>query len=539
MLLDRFGEEKQMKKPMNPVLKDVIFIAVIWLVMNLAGALYMSLSKNVYFWDSATYWDISRTIASGALGDGLWARVYNSIGEMDYNYIAGLPGALWIKLFGESRDAYILGLVNMYLMPAITLVYILAARLSKGKMTAAVLVILLIPSLIFMCFIGFVDIGGMLPCLLCMYLYFTANDRKSELWKYAVIGMLVVLEMLWRRWYAFFGVSFITAMAADSLIFRKRPIPAIIAALTAGAVLMLFFRDFVFNRLLADYGSMYSGYKFSISTDIKLIARYFGMLTVAFLAIGSVAAGVIKKERRTVFLWLQLLICFFMFTSVQTHGQQHLLLYMPSLLVMALILIKHIDRVWILAAVAVTAMANSVNVFIPRKQPDNIQQIKHYAFIPDFSMRPIVRDDIDDILMLKYTLDSVVEEGKTLGVLASSFTLNEDILRNIEPSLGLESSRENYIYPLPQVDSRDTDMTALYNVNYMLVATPAQTHLAPENQKVVTEALNSFIAYADFATAYDEMPGYEKVIGGIELKLYKRNRAVTPQQMITFEKRIR
>ena len=396
----------------------------------------------------------------------------------------------------------------------------------------------MLPVLAFVTFIGFCDVGGMLPCLGCMYLYFTRNEKRHEVWRYVLIGVLIVIAMLWRRWYAFFGVSFITAMLAESLIFRGKKLNAIISASSCTVILILFFRDFVFGKLISDYGSLYSGYKFAFSTDLKLVFRYFGVLMLLALAAASIAVGIVKKEKRTVFLWMQILVCFAMFVSVQTHGQQHLLLYVPSITVLILILIKHIDNVWTLGAAVLIAVLNTVNVQIPREQPQNIQEIKHYAFIPDFSMVPVVRGDIDELLRLKLTLDGAIPADKTLGVLASSFAINEDILRNIEPSVGIENARTDYIYPLPQVDSRDKDMTALYNVNYMLVAFPAQTHLAPENQRVVTEAVRSFEAYADFATAYDELEEYETQINGITLKLYKRNRTVTPQQMITLEKRL-
>ena len=72
-------------------------------------------------------------------------------------------------------------------------------------------------------------------------------------------------------------------------------------------------------------------------------------------------------------------------------------------------------------------------------------------------------------MTLKKKIDTTVYDGDTLGVLASSFTLNEDILINAEPSLGVKSIRDNYIVSLPQVDSRDRDLTPLYTVNYVLV----------------------------------------------------------------------
>jgi len=539
MQLDMLGEEVRIKKKMPSWVKDLIFIAVVWIIMNIGATVYMSMSKTVYFWDSATYWDISRKIAAGGFDGGFWKEVYNSIVAQDYNYVAALLPSVWVRLFGESRSAYVLGLVNMYLMPSVTIIFLMAKQLSKAARLATVIVLMILPMLIFMAFIGFADVGGAVICLACMYLYFTRDKKKCEVWRYISIGALLVMAMLWRRWYAFFAVSFLTAMAADSLIFRTKKLPVLISAITSGAILLLFFRGFVFERLLSDYGNLYSGYKFAFSTDLKLLTRYFGVLTLVAIAAASVAAGIIKKEKRTVFLWMQMLVCFAMFTSVQTHGQQHLLLYVPSVIVLILILIKHISNVKMLAVMVVLAVINTVNVQIPRVQPGNIQEIKHYAFSPDFSMKPQVRDDVDEILKLKHKLDFAIPEGKTLGVLASSFMLNEDILRNIEPSVGIENARTDYIYPLPQVDSRDKDVSALYNVNYILVAFPAQTHLAPGNQKVVTQAVQSFEAYADFATAYCEMEEFEEELNGIKLKLYRRDKMVTEQHMITFEKRLR
>ena len=151
---------------------------------------------------------------------------------------------------------------------------------------------------------------------------------------------------------------------------------------------------------------------------------------------------------------------------------------------------------------------------------------------------PVSRDDTDEILALKKKLDTTVYDGDTLGVLASSFTLNEDILINAEPSLGVKSIRDNYIVSLPQVDSRDRDLTPLYTVNYVLVASPAQTHLAEGSQTVVEEAVNSFMNYADIATAYEEVPECETVIDGITIKLFHRVRDEHQADIKTFEARL-
>lgn len=518
--------------------KNIIYFLIIALIVNILAVLYITKSSVIYFWDDATYWDISRKIASGAINEGgFWRNVYASVGTQDYNYIAALPSAFLARLFGESRLVYVLGLVNMYLLPSFIAVYLLARKVSKAPKIATAIVILICPSMMFLTFNGFVDIGGLLICLLCFNLYY-AKGGEGRIWRYALIGALLVLMMLWRRWYAFFAVSFVTAMLADCVLFKRKWQGAAVTIAVCALLLTLCFRDFLINQLIRDYGSLYADYKFSVSTDFKLITRYFGVIFIAVLAAASVAAGIKKKETRTVFIWLQMIVCLFMFISTQTHGQQHLLLYVPSLIMLTLITIKHINKEWMLIGISVLALAHSLNVYIPRLQPKSLNEIKGYALIPNFSMLPQSRGDTDEILALKQKLDTTVYDGDTLGVLASSFVLNEDILKNVQPSLGVKQIRDNYIVSLPQVDSRDRDLSALYNVNYVLVALPAQTHLAEGSQTVVTEAVRSFENYTDIATAYIEIPECETVIGDITVKLFWRVRDELPSDIREFQSRL-
>lgn len=534
------GTTAEGKAPaLKPIYKTIIFFAVIHVIVSALAVVYIKMGKQIYFWDNATYWDISRKIASGSMGTGgFWRSVYNSIAEQDYNYVAALPSAFLMLIFGETRLVYVLGLVNMYLMPSYIMIYHLAKKLTKTPKIAAAVTMLLMPAMAFLAFAGFADIGALPMCLMCYYLYYKKDGTEGAPWRYVIIGALLVLVMIWRRYYAFFAVSFITAMIADCVLFKRKWYNAAIAIATAGAILLLFFRGFVFNRLMADYGTLYSAYKFSVSTDFKLITRYFGLIFLTALIAASIAAAVKKKERRTVFMWLQIIACLFMFISTQTHGQQHLLLYMPSLIMLTLILFNYISKRWLLISVAALSLAHSVSVYIPRTQPTNIQDIKYAALVPNFSMLPQKRADSEEILALKQRLDSEIPEGNKLGVLASSFTLNEDILKNVEPSLGIKPARSNYIISLPQVDSRDKDLTALYTTDYILTASPAQTHLAGGSQTVITEAVRSFEDCTDIATAYEEIESFRSEVSGMTLRLYRRTRGEYQKDINAFEARL-
>lgn len=538
ILSDRYGANRK-KLTLTDKHKTAIFFLAIAAVLNLLAAVYVLGGKSIFFWDDATYWDISRRILSGGMNEGgFWTNVYNSIALEDYNYIAALPSVLVMGVFGESRLAYVLGLCNMYLLPSYIMIYLLAKKISKAPKIAAVITILLMPCMTFLAFIGFVDVGALLICLVCYNLYYTKKDGKDSFWRYPVIGALLVLIMLWRRYFAFFTVSFTTAMIVDSVLFKRKWYGAAAAIGVAGALLMLFFRDFVFSRLMADYGTLYAGYKFSASTDFKLITRYFGLAYIAALAVSAVMIYIKKKDTRVVFMWLQPVVCLVMFLATQTHGQQHLLLYVPSLIMLTLVTIRYITKEWMFVGLSALAVLHSVFVYVPRRQPTNIQEIKILSPIPTFSMIPQTRNDADEILTLKQKLDEVVYEGDSLGVLASSFKLNEDIFKNVQASLGAKQTRPDYIVSLPQVDSRDKDLSALYNVNYILAAFPAQTHLAKGSQTVVEEAVRSFEVYADIATAYEEIYECETEIDGVTLKLFRRVREEERSDIAEFEARL-
>jgi hypothetical protein len=537
-------DEQREKFTLKPWHRNVIYFLAIALIVNILAVVYITKSKFIYFWDDSTYWDISRKIASGAFNEGgFWKNVYNSIGTQDYNYIAGLLSAVLVRLFGESRLVYVLGLVNMYLIPSYIMIYLLSRKISKAPKIATTITILILPVMMFLAFNGFVDIGGLFICLLCFNLYYTKRDKHGKekeggLWRYALIGILLVLVMLWRRWYAFFSVSFVTAMIVDCVLFKRKWYNAALAVAVVGLLLVVCFRDFLTARLLNDYGNLYSGYKFSVTTDFKLITRYFGLIFIAVLAVCSIIIGVKRKETRTAFMWIQMVVCLLMFVSTQTHGQQHLLLYVPSLIMLTLITIRYITKEWMLLGISLLALASSVNVYIPREQPQNIQQIKHMALIPNFSMLPDGREDTEEFLALKKRLDTIVGEDETLGVLASSFTINEDTLRNVEPSLGVKSTRSDYIVSLPQVDSRDRDLSALYNVDYVLVVSPAQTHLASGSQTVIEEAVRSFEEYTDIACAYEEAEDVDVQIDDMTIRLFRRVRAEQATDITAFESRL-
>ena len=123
------------------IVGGVSLITLIW------GILYTVISKTVYFWDDATYWEISRMLMAKPLSFQFFKDIYDSIITADYNYLSALPVSLWMKVFGITRVSYIIAITLMYLIPAQIMIYKLCSKLSKAPWVAYLITILSIPSL--------------------------------------------------------------------------------------------------------------------------------------------------------------------------------------------------------------------------------------------------------------------------------------------------------------------------------------------------------------------------------------------------------
>ena len=516
-----------------------ILVGTVCFLLLFMGIMYTGRCSEIYFWDDATYWEMGRSVVSGALKGDFLHKVYESIGTSDYNYLAALPSALWMWIFGTSRLSYVIGLFVMYIIPSSIVTYRLAAKLSKAPWASYLAAAFVLPATLYLAGLGFVDVGGYLIALVCYNLYYTGNEKCGML-RYVGIGVMLILMMLFRRYFAFFAISFITAMIIDCILFHRKWSGLIVTGITAALVILIGFMPFLTGILLKDYGTLYSGYKFDLMVDIRFIARYFGALFIIVLFAVPFAAAIKKKDYRPIFPWVQLIVCGATFIATQTHSQQHLLMYIPALTVLSVFLINCISKRWMLGLVVLLVIVNAISPYIDREQPSNIQEINNIAMIPSFSMKPTVRADAASVVAVKRKLDSVIPEGAECGVLASSFVINDSILRNAEPSLGIKINREpDYIRGLPEVDSRDGGrLHEIYSAEYILIAVPAQTHLAPGAQTIVDEAVASFVNGTDISQVFEQVENFNEHIGDIELRLYHRIADMDAIRQTQFESRL-
>lgn len=266
--------------------------------------------------------------------------------------------------------------------------------------------------------------------------------------------------------------------------------------------LLFFFQRLVSTKLLADYSSLYVAYKIGLDKDILLLFRYFGIIPLILFFAAGICLLFSKSQRcDAAFLMIWSVLCFCLFVRVQTHGQQHLLMYAPAFMCMIILVSGRLEanlhgsKQYTTALTAAgMSLIVSLSPFIPRIQPASLQELKKPTMLPSFSWSPPKRSDAMTVVGLLRYLDSLGAKGLHVGLLASSFTLNQDMLLNSEASLSLprvSDTPRSYLVYLPDVDQRDGWSDALFKCDILAVADPPQTHLGEENQAVMVRMIST------------------------------------------------
>lgn len=496
---------------------------IIYAVINIICASYVLLSKNFYYWSTAESWNIAIKIAQGAFYPNLWGEIYKSILSLEVNYLSALPSALFVLIFGQSRLVYILSLANFYAAPIFILIYFMSKKIGKAPLVTLAMLFLTLPPIMYMVFMGFAEIGGVLIGLSCMYIYLCNNSNSSL--KYIIIGVLLTFAIIWSHAFIFFTAAFVASMIIESIIVKKSPQKAIITLSVIILILSLFFREYILTRIMTLYGG--TSQSLNVLANIKYLLRYIGLILLIALIIQSFKSFKNGFKDNIIFLWSNIIVCFIALITTRTHGQLHILPYLPAVIVLCIISIKHIYNMRDLVIASILSLSQIISVSIPRMQPTSVNDIKTYSLLPTFTIAAKSRSDYKDILKLKRKLDAIVWNGEYLGVLAYSDKLNPDLLNNSEISANHFSSRRDYIaFTIPYFDSEIPDISPLCNANYMLVATPLQS--ISDNQKILSSAAESFENNSDIAKAYELVENFTQNIDNIEVKLYKRVR--TPSE---------
>lgn len=507
-------------------------MALLFLGLNAAAAVYILSSRTVYVWDNAGYWSIARTLAGQPFGPAQLRGVLESTISLDYNYLLALPISWVMRLLGGSRAVFLFSLANLYILPGLWGLAALARETPWGGLLLAGL----FPMLTYVGLVGYVDVAA---AALGIWAFVVYRSDRPAVSRGLVTGALLAGSFLLRRYFFFLAASFGAAALLCKLLFARKKWADFWALFGAGVFCSLFFTyRFLLDKVLGtDYADLYSAYALGLRSDLLLLCRYFGWVILAVLAVCA-AAGLTRPDRRpaVVFSLVQPAVCFLAFVCVQSHGQQHLLLYLPALASLAASVL--LSRPGPLPALLATVAFGFC--FVPKAQPASVSEIAAPDPLPAFQFYGPRRADMDQLLALADFVDGLsAEEPRTAAVLASSFTFNSETLTSLRASLNLPETKTGTVVQYHgTVDKRDAFNWNTAQADYLLVGVPVQAHLGEENQQVMALLAHDVLDGTGPGAAYEALPQTFSLEDGVTVRIFRRTRDWTAEDYRSISHRL-
>ncbi len=542
--------------PSNTVYKNketVCALAIFTVTANLFIAYFIRQEHFLYYWDHINFWSKSYYLCHHFIGDtfaALKTLIY-SIREDDYNYLPAFILMPFGLLFGTSRLAYILSIVNMIALPVAVSFVMLHKKFCQayGLSSAALPFIsasiaLLLPNFWNPILYGMPDIGGMFLINIILLLYISRPFSEQSLLRLVIIAILISTIILFRRWYAYWGVSFYIALSiveCGALLvnrpFETKNVLKILSKIFMQGFISAVFLftvapTFVRRIIRTNYADLYSVYREN-NTLLKAfqeLVSNFGLFYFFLFVLGAIVSVMNKKTRRfSILLLIQAPILFVLFAKTQDFHPHHLYLLMPTMLLFPSLFITRL----LLRARRFTLILACGLVFIfmlsifSAFSPEGVWNAGVYQKVLTHVRHvPLVRSDIDDIKEVDRML-SVLEELVTspddrIYVLASSPILNCSILDSAYLTLNRHQNVAKKILWTNDVDKRDGFPREFLTAQYVVVADPIQYHLIPKDQRVVGIPAELVLKETGIGSAFSKLPYEFNLDGNVKAYIYKK-----------------
>ncbi len=391
---------------------------------------FVSSERTLYRADQLAYWTYSTGLAAGLKSHPLAAMVNiaDSVANSELNLLPAVPIAMSMTVLGPSRLAYLVSVVNIYglaVMLALVMALVTIRQKSSRPPPAAVFVgaasaILLLPGLWQPVFLGYLGLGGVALCIVVFALYLRRDAADLSLLDMVLIGFLIAVVAIFRRWYAFWSVALCAVILLESAAAawhgraqgRRRVVealrPAAIIGLSSVVTMAVLAAPVAMRRLSGGYSEEFVGFASGsgIIGTFRAVVSEYGLITMAVAAAALVGLARRQSTRRiAAVIGLHLILTFVMMASLQAHDPQHWYLYAAGLLVLVGSWIVRLlggvprARKRILAGASVVAIGllTSAAVLLPIAAPvaDALGPL-----LPGLRVRPAVRQDLDEVVRL-------------------------------------------------------------------------------------------------------------------------------------------
>jgi hypothetical protein len=363
-----------------------------------------------------------------------------------------------------------------------------------------------------------------------------------------LIAGLVALAPVFRRPFAYGSAALLVTMVAHILIggvlrLRHDPRSARPAVVLSGiglamivglalSGLWLFARPFVDSVLAIDFGALYASYGVPAGDVLAWSWTAVGPLAWVLAAAGLAwAAASHDGNGRAAVAFVALQGLFGLAAWVLVAGQvnahyayQFLPAVAAGLGLAAHGLYARARRAGARLAVAAVAAAIGVGGLGLTLASPGLPALASVAGALPASAQPLVRTDLAELDRLVGHLRAATP-GRPIYVIASSFVINGEVVRQAERQRFADADPVLAILPAPEIDSRDAyPVSTLALAEVVVLAEPFQHHLPPAEQRVVRAAFDAFVDGWEISRDFEREPATFRLETGVEVSVLRRTR---------------
>ncbi|MEN8165792.1 MAG: hypothetical protein ABFS37_16805, partial [Acidobacteriota bacterium] len=493
------------------------------------------------------------------------ANVGRSLAQDELNLLPSMPLAPSLALFGQSRRAWILTVLNIYVLPALLLGLWAVWRWGERPdndwnqgVSALVWVatIFLFAPLWEPLALGYLDIGGLVLIFAALGLALgeVPEQRREALLRALAVGVMVAVLLIFRRWYAFWSVSFCIVVALGTLIavLRARktghsPVETLRRPIFIGAGVIGTLALLVGPRLATmagtDYGDRFIHYKIhsSVWAELWALVGQFGLLPLGVAVAGALV--LLRSEKTRWFaagLIMQLVVIAALFRRVQDPTPQHWYLLLPGLMVLT----AGGLTAWLSSAEPAARRSGVAVVLVAgllvTSQVFGWVSVAPSPLMPTVRVTPKARGDLAEFERMMAWLDGRVEMGaEWVYVLAATGAVSDSSLGFSNFSLGTRFRSPGHVLMTAQVDRRDGFPDGLLLADVVVVPSPVAVRGKGETQRVVAVPAQDFLEGGGVAEAFVRLDEVFTFDDGVTAIVFERLRSNTTAEIQAFSDQLK
>lgn len=523
-----------------------IFLAISFIALNVVLYFHLSQESFIPSWDFGGFY--RKTLEfSDKLNRSIPEAIDNiieSINYSEYNYVAEWFLYLPMKIIGGSFLRYGLSMVNSFLMPTNLLLVIFYLLLTHGRKRNVFLdwtiyfAIIFFGPNIYSLVQGYIGSAGLFFILYLMVFIYLRKYEKINIPFAILTGLILLLLLIIRRWFAYWVVSFFIAMVIPYIFIkekRKYLIPVLVNCLIAGVValgiLIVAFNPLFKTITTYNYSEAYSVMK---ATGIgEIVLSFFG--TYGYLYVGLMILGIVKSYKKeefyiSIMCVVQIVVSIILFNQVQRFGSHHYYIINIPCMILIVFGMSYLIEILTKKVLMISLIVfNGLSLFNYQKT----LLLKNDVLQPAYKVTntllseplPMIRitEGIDEIQALVSRLNNQAGEYDYFYTIASSSLFNEDILRNALLPYDINGLKN--VIPASIYDLRDYLPKDFFNYQYIIVSEPLILQFKEEEQRVVS-ILGHFILSDSIASDYYKLIEDIIITNGIHIKVYRRTDTV-------------